>query len=291
MISKSVEKPCFQFLFSSITTLIVTNSIFLAPGSAATIKAEEKAKFAITAPSGNSTYMLSYRVSIADARPPEEITDVTVMGTVRGVPLTNFTITKVDNFNWDVKLTTRIINNASPEDFIFELKTTATEKFKNKLIKKDFSLTRNGMPDRGNIPSLPGFEFKSNSDGIYTLFNDSNESWDVNRLLVRINKSEIDLASFDLDSPDLFLWDFEIDPFNLNPGEQFDLSLNEELLPGIDIFSQAFVEITGQETGKTVLDIQQHQHFPVPEPSNILGTITALGVGCLLTNRRKIRIH
>lgn len=273
----------------AVLTTCMTVSMSILPATAATITAQETDSFTITGDVGRNEYVLKYRVSIEDATPPEELVKVTPLMQCAGrdIPANRITAVKVDNFNWDV--TIRLFAITGTVDVNCRLTTVAEEKFKNKIIKKNITVEKNGVADPGNTPPLPGFEFSSKSSGFYTLFNESNESWTVNRLLVRINKSELDLDSFDLENPDSLMWDFEITtPFFLPAGDSLEIPLGQELLADPNLFSQAFIENVGNSTGITVKTIQQHQQEAVPESSFPLGLLTvgALGAGSTLQRKQ-----
>jgi hypothetical protein len=87
---------------------------------------------------------------------------------------------------------------------------------------------------------------------------------------VRFNTGALDLASFDLDQPNLLAWDVSMPAFSLAAGASLDVPLGQVLIPDDQLFSQAYVSFTGAETGQTFQDIQQHQQASVPEPASFV---------------------
>lgn len=288
---KSIHWSKIMFLSGLIVSAINT-VVFLEPASA-NVKAEEKTSFKFTVPPGDSLFFLRYKVTIEDATPPEQLIGLEVKATASCPDNLNLegdeTITGLsDPFSRDVTVALPEFKDISERfECTLTITSTATEKFKNKIRKKDAVFLRNGVVQFK--PNLGGFEFKSESDGIYTLFNDSDEDWEVNKLLIRINKDEVDLDSFDLNNPNSLLWDFNLSPFILSQGDSFNLDLGEELLIGGNFFSQAFVDIKGITTERIVLDIQQHQHETIPEPTSTLSFLALGTLGAASTKERKLK--
>ncbi len=267
-----------------------------APPATAEVKAEEKAgKIKLKVPVGVSTHVLTYRVSIEDCTGPEEITAVSLKGKIAGLPFSSGTAVKVDKCNWDVTLQINHNNTTGvPLDVELEIVTSVTEKFKNKLRKKNIALKLNGNPDPNNPnPKLPGFEFKSNSPGVYTLFNDTNSSWTVNDLRLRMNVSEVDIETFDLANPGSLSWDLNVStPFSLNSGSSTDVALGVVLTPSQALYSQAYISFDDDSSGDTIVDIQQHQHLAEPDlPSLSWWALLALIAGLGATGYCRRAIH
>ncbi|WP_437174823.1 PEP-CTERM sorting domain-containing protein [Crocosphaera sp.] len=178
------------------------------------------------------------------------------------------------------------------KDIVVELKTTAKAKRKNEMRKSNvkYNYTDGTTSSPTWDGTLLGFSFSSNSPGIYTLFNDSLEDVTINKIAVRLNNSQIDLGGFDLDNPDLTdFMDLLESPFILPMGESREFDLDIELLDDFNIFSQAFVEYTGNITGQTSQDIQQHQHGTIPEPSSVFSLLALGTFGASATLKRKLK--
>lgn len=226
---------------------------------------------------GQNKITLSYMISQSGFR--EKIFSATTMADIKvnGNPLVGSPImdscTRAENedakFNCMLMFTVNLLESTS---FEIDLKTTADVRRKNEL--------RKSMVDIGAVGIQPirrpllGFSFIENSLGIYTLYNDSNEDLTINGLTVRLNSSRIDLGAFNLDNPNLtdFL-DLTPSPFVLSQDASISFDLGIELVDGLDVFSQAFVDFTSNTTGLRSIDIQQHQHDPIPESSSIVSLL------------------
>lgn len=160
-----------------------------------------------------------------------------------------------------------------------DVKTEAKVKKTNTLRKTDIVLVP-GVPTNIRTSPLLGFEFKnSSSNGTYTLFNDSSSDVFVNSIYTRLNSSKLNLAEFNLETPDLSEFsNLLFSPFTLSRGQSVDFNLGIPLLEGT--FSQAFAEFIDLETGETLKKIDEHEH-PIPEPSSLLGLLAVGGAGLL----------
>ncbi|MGD2117923.1 MAG: hypothetical protein PVG66_06175 [Chromatiales bacterium] len=242
----------------------------------ASVIAEEKSALEVIARTGNSLIEISYIVSIEDSTPPEKLEDVIISAIQGG----GHTVERIDDYNFRVTINVQVID---PGIATIGWVTTATERFKNKLRKKEFQVKVDGIV---SSPSgIPGFEFKTESDGVFLLFNDSTENWTVDQLLIRINRDYLDLETFNLDSPTSLDWDFDIDPFALLSGDVFELPLGEKLLQNSNIYSQFFAVVTETSTGVSVKDAGQHQHISEPSTSFLI----ALGALLVLLGNKQSR--
>lgn len=242
----------------------------------ASVIAQEK--FTLIIPAGMSNFEIKYTVSIEDAGFFEEIRKVEVApsGGVKVEP--------------KGKHEQQVTVNGSTFSLVptpYAITTTVTEVRKNKLRKKDFTFTVND--ERQIIPNgLPGFEFKSGSNGIYTLFNDSSENWIVNQLIVNLNDSYLNLDDFDLSDPPTYWTDllpyvlsgdgcyYDAGKLIVSGNNICNFDLGVELLLSNSVYSQAFVEVQ-DNIGWIFREIQQHQH-DIPTPSSLILSLTGITV-------------
>lgn len=269
---------------SPVTTTVpyeISNIMLVPQGREASEKQRITIPSGITRP-GQNKITLSYMISQSGFR--EKIFSATTMADIKtnGNPLIGSPImdscTRAKNedgkdlnakFNCMLMFTVDLLE---PTSFEVDLKTIADVRKKNELRKSPLTIGGTGI--QPITRPLVGFSFTENSPGIYTLYNDSNENLTINRLAVKLNSSSIDLGAFDLDNPNLTDFsDLTSSPFALSEGTSVSFNLGVELLDGLDIFSQAFVDFTSDTTGLRSIDIQQHQHDPIPEPSSIVSLL------------------